>query len=244
MTAPTVGQAGAAATSREPSYRWVYLWHWPIRAMHWVAAACIAVLIVTGFYIGRPYFAPRPGETVDFFVMGTMRFAHFAAAGVLVATGIVRVYWLFAGDRYERFTALFPLSPRSLRNLVGIVRKYATMRWDVSPHYLGHNPLQQISYTLLYVVVIAQVLTGFTLYGLSNPEGFFYTVLGGNAIALLGGEPYVRFIHHVLTWVFLIFIPLHVYFALRADFTDRSGSVSSIISGGRWVRDDVHYEDA
>ena len=38
---------------------WVYLWGWPLRAMHWIAAACIVVLTVTGFYIGKPYFAAR-----------------------------------------------------------------------------------------------------------------------------------------------------------------------------------------
>ena len=54
----------------------------------------------------------------------------------------------------------------------------------------------------------------------------------------------VRFIHHVLTWVILIFVPIHVYLALRADFTERGGSISSIVSGGRWVRDDIDYEDA
>jgi Ni/Fe-hydrogenase b-type cytochrome subunit len=232
------------AASQEPGYRWVYLWHWPIRAMHWVAAVSIAVLVVTGFYIGKPYFAPRPGETVDFFVMGSMRFLHFLAAGALVATAIVRVYWLFGGNRYERFGALFPFSRESLRNLLLTIRRYATMRWDVGPHFLGHNPLQQLSYTFLYLVILAQVVTGFALYGLSDPEGPFYRVIGVNAALFLGGVPYIRFLHHVLTWAVLIFIPLHIYFALRADFTDRSGSISSIVSGGRWVRDDVHYEDA
>ena len=106
MSAPTRGR-----TAGKPSYRWVYLWHWPIRAMHWAAAVSIAVLVVTGFYIGRPYFAPAPGEAIDHYMMGRMRFLHFAAAGVLVATGIVRVYWLLvAGNRYERLSALFPLS--------------------------------------------------------------------------------------------------------------------------------------
>jgi Ni/Fe-hydrogenase b-type cytochrome subunit len=227
----------------EPGYRWVYLWHWPIRAMHWAAAASIAVLVVTGFYIGRPYFAPTPAETSEAFMMGRMRFTHFAAAGVLVATGIIRVYWLFAGNRYERLSALFPLASKSdFTNLLRMVRKYASMRWESGPHYLGHNPLQQVAYTAVYGVVLAQVLTGFALYGLSNPDGFFYRVLGWEGL-FLGGLPVVRFIHHVLTWVILIFVPIHVYLALRADFTDRGGTISSIISGGRWVKDDVHYED-
>jgi len=46
-----VSAAGTAGRSRGGS-RWVYLWHWPIRAMHWLAAGSILVLIVTGFYIG------------------------------------------------------------------------------------------------------------------------------------------------------------------------------------------------
>ncbi len=228
----------------EPGYRWVYLWHWPIRAMHWAAAASIAVLVATGFYIGRPYFAPAPAETADAFVMGTMRFLHFAAAAVLVATAIVRIYWLFAGNRYERLTALFPItSGKDLRNLGLIAKKYLLMRWESGPHYLGHNPLQQVAYTALYAVVGLQVLTGFALYGMADPDGFFYRVLGWEAL-FLGGLPVVRFIHHVLTWVILIFVPIHVYLALRADVTERGGAISSIVSGGRWVKDDVDYEDA
>jgi Ni/Fe-hydrogenase b-type cytochrome subunit len=239
MSAPTRGEGTGA-----PGYRWVYLWHWPIRAMHWVAALSIALLVVTGFYIGRPYFAPPPGEAIDHYMMGRMRFLHFAAAGALVATGIVRVYWLLAaGNRYERLNALFPLTRKDFRNLLLVARKYLLMRWESGPHYLGHNPLQQISYTFVYLVVLAQIATGFALYGLSDPQGFFYRVLGWESL-LLGGVPVVRFIHHVLTWVILIFVPIHVYLALRADFTDRGGTISSIISGGRWVRDDIDYEDA
>ncbi len=41
--------------------------------------------------------------------MGCARLAHFIAAGVLVATAVVRVYWLFAGNQFERLTALFPV---------------------------------------------------------------------------------------------------------------------------------------
>jgi Ni/Fe-hydrogenase b-type cytochrome subunit len=211
--------------------------------MHWAAAISIAVLVVSGFYIGRPYFAPAPGETSQLFVMGWMRFLHFAAAAVLVATGIVRAYWLVAGNRYERFSALFPLTSRKdLSNLLAVARKYALMRWESGPHFLGHNPLQQVAYSAMYGVVLIQVATGFALYGLSDPDGFFYRVFGWESL-FLGGVPVVRFIHHVLTWVVLIFIPIHVYLSLRADVTDREGTISSIVSGGRWVKDDVHYED-
>ncbi len=55
--------------------------------------------------------------------------------------------------------------------------------------------------------------------------------------------PVVRFVHHVATWVFLIFIPIHVYLAIRADLLERSGAISSIISGGRFVPAEQHFVD-
>jgi Ni/Fe-hydrogenase 1 B-type cytochrome subunit len=44
-------------------------------------------------------------------------------------------------------------------------------------------------------------------------------------------------------WVFLIFIPIHVYLAIRADTVEREGGISSIISGGRWCRKGTKFED-
>jgi hypothetical protein len=66
-----------------PEHRWVYLWHWPIRAMHWLAAISIVVLFATGFYIGRPYFMST--STQSSFMLQWVRLAHFIAAGTLVA---------------------------------------------------------------------------------------------------------------------------------------------------------------
>jgi Ni,Fe-hydrogenase I cytochrome b subunit len=61
--------------------------------------------------------------------------------------------------------------------------------------------------------------------------------------ALLGGSQLTRFIHHVATWAFLIFIPIHVYLAIRADHVERTGTISSIISGGRFIDVSRHYVD-
>jgi Ni/Fe-hydrogenase b-type cytochrome subunit len=209
--------------------------------MHWLAALSIVVLIVTGFYIGKPYFMTS-GEASDHYLMGWMRFWHFAAAGVLVATAIVRTYWLFAGSKFESWRALFPVTGRDWVNAFRVIKKYLMVRQDREPHYLGHNPFQQFFYTGIYGVALLQVLTGFALYGLSDPGGWFYQVFGWQTL-FLGGVPVVRFIHHVLAWAFPLFILIHVYLALRADVMERQGTISSIFSGGKWLRDDVSYED-
>jgi Ni/Fe-hydrogenase 1 B-type cytochrome subunit len=240
---PQAATATESLTRDAPvaQYKSVYLWHWPIRAMHWIAAACIVVLAVTGFYIGRPYFYTS-GSATDQFLMGRFRFAHFAAAAVLVATGILRVYWLFAGNKFERWRALFPVHKPDWQNLLKVVRAYLFIRVEEAPQYLGHNPLQQLSYTGIYVLAVAQVCTGFYLYGLADPGGFFFTAFAWVG-SLLGGAQIVRFVHHVGTWLWLMFIPIHVYLTVRADVLHRESTVSSIVSGNRIVRADVEFVD-
>jgi Ni/Fe-hydrogenase b-type cytochrome subunit len=248
MSAQAAGGGGAALateslTRQAPvaEYRSVYLWHWPIRAMHWIAAACIVVLVVTGFYIGRPYFYTS-GSATDQFLMGRFRFAHFAAAAVLVATAILRAYWLFAGNKFERWRALFPIRRRDWENMWKVARAYMFVRVDEAPQYLGHNPLQQLSYTGIYVLALVQVATGFYLYGLSNPGGFFFTWFAWVG-SLLGGAQIVRFVHHVCTWLWLMFIPIHIYLAVRSDVLHKESTISSIVSGNRVVRADVEFVD-
>lgn len=223
-------------------YEWVYLWGRPLRFMHWVAAICIVLLAATGLFIGKPYFVPA-GDPESAYLMGWFRFVHFTAAAVLVMTGIVRAYWLLMGNRFERLPALFPLKRRDLRNMIKVVKFYLMIEPEKAPKYLGHNPLQQLSYTGIYLCAVLAVVTGFAMYGQSNPGGLIYTAFNW-VNPLLGGAPIARFIHHVLTWVFLIFIPIHVYLTLRADALERTGTISSIISGGRFVEAGEHYVDA
>jgi Ni/Fe-hydrogenase b-type cytochrome subunit len=223
-----------------PEHRWVYLWHWPIRAMHWAAAISIVALFLTGFYIGRPYFMATSAQSS--FTLQWVRLAHFIAAGVLIATAIVRVYWLLMGNRFERLPALFPVRPRDWRNLVRMVKYYIFIHPERAPRYLGHNPLQQIFYTITYAFAALMALTGFIMIGQANPGGLIMQTFG-RLTPLLGGLQMVRVIHHVATWYFPMFIVFHIYLAIRSDLLERSGTLSSMVSGGRFVPVEEHYAD-
>jgi Ni/Fe-hydrogenase b-type cytochrome subunit len=241
MNTTTAPRPESLRASAPVDHQRVYLWHWPIRAMHWIAAACVVTLVVTGLYIGRPYFVTS-GQASDHFLMGRIRFAHFAAAGILVATGILRVYWLFMGNKYERWRALFPVTRQDWSNLWKLVKGYLFVNADEAPEYLGHNPLQQFSYTGIYVLAVLQVVTGFYLYGLHDTGGLIFAAFGWVG-PLLGGAQVVRFFHHVFTWFWLIFLPIHIYLAIRSDVVHRQASITSMISGQRFVRSDVEFVD-
>ena len=122
------------------------------------------------------------------------------------------------------------------------LNSYFTFRPEKQPNMVGHEPLQQVAYTFLYLMVIVMVITGFTMYGQSAPNGFFYRIFTW-VPPLFGGLQIVRAVHHMLTWVFIIFAMIHIYFTIRSDYIERIGRVSSMITGGRYVNTDEKYED-
>jgi hypothetical protein len=83
----------------------LYIWQIPVRLTHWVTAGCIVILSVTGLYIADPFLIPPGGA-----VMSTIRLIHILTALVFLVSGMVRTYWLLAGNRFARWTAFIPTS--------------------------------------------------------------------------------------------------------------------------------------
>jgi len=228
--------------SEEPGdFRYVPVWDWQLRVFHWLAVALIVVLSITGILMGGGRFAYN-GTRGDSFYFSYLRLFHFGAGWLLLATAIVRIAGLFlASNRYQRWDALFPIKPRDLRNLFTVMLNYLFCRFDRGPHYIGHNPLQQVAYTAIYGVGMGALLTGFALYALYAPDNplFHYLIWFDKTV----GIQHVRFVHLAVMWIFLIFIPIHFYLAIRADTVEREGGISSIVSGGRWCRKGTRFED-
>ena len=86
----------------------VYVYEIPVRLWHGLNALAIVVLAVTGYLIAAPL-ASVSGEASDHYVMGYIRFAHFAAGYVLVIALVFRVYWAYAGNEHARQIFLPPL---------------------------------------------------------------------------------------------------------------------------------------
>ena len=56
----------------------VYVYEAPVRLWHWINAFAILTLALTGYFIGSPL-QSMPGEASAHFLMGYIRFTHFAA---------------------------------------------------------------------------------------------------------------------------------------------------------------------
>ena len=104
-TSPRVGEARDTAISH-------YVFEAPVRLWHWLTVGCMLVLMVTGYFIGRPL-PSVSGEATYLFYMGDIRLIHFSAAMVFTVILLMRIYWAFVGNRYSRELFIVPVWRRS-----------------------------------------------------------------------------------------------------------------------------------
>ena len=237
-TARTQVEAGSARHATH--YERVYVWQFPIRAYHWVNALSLVVLFVTGLFIAHPVLTGT-GEAWQVFVMARFRQVHFAAGFVFLICFLWRVYWFFMGNRYAR--SGFPAVWRGSwwRNLVRQAFDY--LKLDFGHVHLGHNALAGLSYAIFaFGLTLAQILTGFALYGQTNPGGIVDRWCGW-VIPLLGGSFRTHMWHNMFSWGFLLFVILHVYIVLLDARQYRNGLLVSMITGFKFRRaKDQHDE--
>ena len=222
-------------------FRYFPLWDWPLRVLHWMWVASVLTLAATGICIAEGWFLIR-GELTSRFEFGDVRFIHYAVAWILVAVLILRFsLFFFASNKYQTFASLFPVSRQRWVDLYQTALDYFFARSFDGPRYIGHNPLQQWTYTGVYGLFTFMVVTGFALYALYQPTHWFYSWF--MPLNDWIGVANVRLLHLIGMWCFLLFATIHVYLSILAGNVDRDGTISSMFSGGRWVRRGVRFHD-
>jgi len=212
-------------------------WSVAIRYNHWIMAFSVFVLIVTGFYIAFPV-TISTGDTYYKYFMGNMRTVHILFGVILLFVFLWRLYLAV----FSRFLADWKdfFAWANLENTVRQVKFYLLVSKERPVHTHRYGPLQALAYSGLFVMVFLVCLTGLILMGAGYDAGWtaaVYKVVKPFEI-LMGGLAGVRYLHHVLTWGFVLFIVAHVYMAFWYDVIFDEGTVSSMISGTVFHRDD------
>ncbi|WP_211233473.1 Ni/Fe-hydrogenase, b-type cytochrome subunit [Thermicanus aegyptius] len=205
----------------------VLVWELPIRIFHWINALAIIVLMATGIYIGNPFVSPTVPEEASYsYLMGWVRIIHFVAAFIFTLNWLFRLYWILWGNRYS---VANPLKKSFWTGLYETLKFYLFLK-NKKPHYLGHNPMAQLTYWLLGVASLVMVLTGFYMFFEPQPESFLGSLFAWVPY-LFGNSFLIRSWHHLVAWFFMIFLIAHVYLAIREDYLSRNGTMSSIFTG-------------
>ena len=174
------------------------------RILHEVIIVSVILLIITGFYIHRPFVGGAG------FLMSMTRGVHFFFAAVLIIAVIVRLISMFVGKNRDWSSFILTWSDIvALPRMMGYYL-YLCKEPVVTKKY---NPLQMLAYFWAFILVIIQILTGFALNYPDGPMGWLTYGVFNNEIA-------VRIAHFIVTWLFVIFIMVHVYLTIREKFSE------------------------
>ena len=219
-------------------FKRVLVWEMPVRIFHWLNALSITVLAITGFIIANPPAIMSSSEAIDSYWFGTVRAIHFITAYVFLANAIARIYWAFRGNYYANWRAFVPYSKKSWQNIKHVMKVDIFLQNEekevLKNISVGHNYVASFSYLILFFLALVQIFTGFGLY--APTSGWWLPKLFAWVPDFLGGDAPTRLIHHISTWLFIIFTLIHVYLVFYHDWLEGRGESSSMISGYKFVR--------
>ncbi len=214
-------------------YTRVQMWPGALRIQHWLNFILIVMMTFTGYYIMNPFFGADVSQDTGY-LMGIIRFIHIACGFGWMAVALWRLsLTVFATTKQLRWRSLWPVySKQDLKYMGQTIQYYSFLRKE-GPHYIGHNVLQQFTYSSVYALCLVQMLTGLALFGLYDQYNLLWQILS-YPIHLLG-VPVVRMLHAIIMFIILAFAVLHIYLTFRADAMEHHGGVSAMVNGGVWM---------
>jgi Ni/Fe-hydrogenase 1 B-type cytochrome subunit len=199
-----------------------------LRIFHWTMVLCIITLFATGIVIMTPM-SMGEGQYVTLnewhLSVDWIRNLHFTAGFILSAAFLFRIYGYIInkGDR---------LLPRFFQmkfwdDFIEVMMHYCLLKY--SHKQFLRNPMARMSYVAIYGLILVEIFTGLSMYFQVNPNGVGAFLFSW--VALPFGEMGLHVIHHIVAWGIFLFAAMHVYMVVRADFMEREGEISSMISG-------------
>jgi Ni/Fe-hydrogenase 1 B-type cytochrome subunit len=179
------------------------------RVAHWVHLANMILLVLSGMQIHFPAFN-------IFGTTSNARFVHFVDMYLFFFLGVFHVYQFFAEGKW---LSAGP-APRNMHGFWATLKYYAFMSKE-KPEYGKYNPLQIVTYFLLFAISAVMAVVGFTLY---------WPIQLAALVSLFGGLMTLRQVHYVLSWVFISFSIVHIYLIL----TQPLKYTRAMVTGSYW----------
>ncbi len=215
----------------------VYVWQYPLRLFHWGLVLSIGVLAFTGYYIHDPFIV---GQVNHPFLMGWFRFVHEAFAMIFIALFLLRLYLFFGGNHWVQWRQYVPLHAAQWKEMWEMTKFYCFVR-PVPISKIGHNAIAAFSYLGIYLLVLAEIVTGLVMYDWLRPTALLHPLIGW--VPRLISFPNVRLIHFLLMFVFIAFGIFHVHLSMLISREEKRGLMDSIFIGYKVVPVDELNEE-
>lgn len=234
------------------------VWDAPTRWFHWINVVCVVALAVLGTAV---LYNKDLGVTDDGKVL--LKTVHVWFGYVFAINLFWRIFWAFIGNRHARWSAFLPFEPGYGTALKTYVR--GLIGGDARP-YVGHNPVARLMVSVLFLLLVAQAVTGLVIAGTDiyyPPFGYWfaawvatpgvdpwtiapYDKTGVDAAAFEAmrafRSPFVT-VHYWNFYALLALIGIHIVGVVVTELREGGGLVSAMITG-RKVLDRKPADDA
>lgn len=194
---------------------------WPVRLTHWLNAACMACMFMSGWaiYNASPLFGFRfpLAMTVGGWLGGALAW-HFAFMWLLLINGAIYMLYGFASGHFKR--ELLPIGLAALKHdLTDALRLRLVHEKGV------YNAVQRLMYWMVLVAGALVVISGVAIWKPIQLQAL---------VALLGGYDIARYVHFGAMAVIAAFVVIHLALVMlvpRTLLPMITGGVRSLETG-------------
>ncbi|QIB08670.1 cytochrome b/b6 domain-containing protein [Pseudomonas fluorescens] len=170
---------------------------WPVRLTHWLNAACMACMFMSGWaiYNASPLFGFRfpAAVTVGGWLGGALAW-HFAFMWLLLINGSIYLLYGFASRHFKR--ELLPIGLAALKHdLTDALRLRLVHEKGV------YNAVQRLMYWMVLAAGVLVVISGVAIWKPIQLQ---------ELVALLGGYDVARYVHFGAMAMIAAFVVIHL----------------------------------
>lgn len=219
-----------------------------MRIIHWANAIGMIGAIVTGLYIGHPYYQTFIADpAVDKYVMAWNRYGHFIIAIIFDVTSVVIAY-LYFFSRFEKpYKKLIP-NTQNITEFKAVLMNLLTLNRKKEFDSAHADSFNTVYFTIFHLLLIWMLLTGLQLYvhglsaGMSSIGAWWPWLLHATTdwtIYVTGGTLMdVRISHHYTMWFIICWVVFHIYYQVWRTIFWKEGDIAIVVGGSKFVKDD------
>jgi Ni/Fe-hydrogenase 1 B-type cytochrome subunit len=231
----------------KPGYKQVKRMTGMGRAIHWVNAISMVVAIITGLYIGHPYYQTFIADgAVDKYVMAWNRWGHFIVAIIFDVTSIIIAY-LFFFSRFEKpYEKIIP-NAHNIKEFFEVLLNLVTLNRRKKFDSTHSDSFNSVYFLVFHLLLAWMLLTGLQLYvhglgsGLSSIGEWWPSMLHlvtDWTIPVTGGTLMdVRISHHYTMWFIVAWVVFHIYYQVWRTIFWKEGDIAIVVGGSKFVKE-------
>ena len=227
-----------------------------MRTIHWVNAVSMIVAVVTGLYIGHPYYQTFIADpAVDKYVMAWNRWGHFIVAIIFDVTSIIVAY-LYFFSRFEKPILKVIPTPKNIKEFFEVLLNLVTLNRRKNFDSSHADSFNTVYFTIFHLLLLWMLFTGLQLYvhglesGLSSIGTWWpamlhmvtdWTIpvsawmLGSTSIPTLMD---VRIVHHYTMWFIIAWVVIHIYYQVWRTIYWQEGDIAIVVGGTKFAKEE------